>query len=71
MGGSHDMSEMHGDGGHNMSGGGHGSNMPSVTIAPGETETLAWTVPENADSLEYACNIPGHYESGMYGNFSF
>ena len=44
-------------------------SMPSVTIAPGEMATLVWTAPENVDDLEYACNIPGHYEAGMYGDF--
>ncbi|QTP58450.1 copper-binding protein [Billgrantia antri] len=58
----------HGDhGGHDMAEGEHGGNMPAVTIAPGETATLVWTAPEGASQLEYACNIPGHYEAGMVG----
>ena len=65
-GGGHDMSNMsHGDG-HDMA----SMDMAGVTIAPGETGTLLWSVPDNVNELEYACNIPGHYESGMYGNFS-
>ncbi|WP_287124728.1 plastocyanin/azurin family copper-binding protein [Chromohalobacter sp.] len=61
------MQEMsEGDGGHHMSEGSDG--MASVTIEPGETEELVWTVPDSVKNLEYACNIPGHYESGMYGN---
>ncbi len=65
-GGGHDMSNMsHGDG-HDMA----NMDMAGVTIAPGETGTLLWSVPDNVNELEYACNIPGHYESGMYGNFS-
>ena len=65
-GGGHDMSNMsHGDG-HDMA----SMNMVGVTIEPGETGTLLWSVPDNVNELEYACNIPGHYESGMYGNFS-
>tara|TARA_R100000687_G_scaffold18196_1_gene14707 strand:- start:472 stop:1011 length:540 start_codon:yes stop_codon:yes gene_type:complete len=76
-GGGHDMSNMaHGEG-HDMSnmsnGDGHdmaSMDMAGVTIAPGETGTLLWSVPDNVNELEYACNIPGHYESGMYGNFS-
>ncbi|MCO7248130.1 MULTISPECIES: cupredoxin domain-containing protein [Halomonadaceae] len=64
----HDMSNMSEGEGHDMS---DGSSMAAVTIAAGETESLLWRVPDNADELEYACNIPGHYESGMYGNFSF
>ncbi|WP_035583658.1 MULTISPECIES: cupredoxin domain-containing protein [unclassified Halomonas] len=65
--GDHDMSNMaHGES-HDMA----NMSMAGVTIAPGETGTLLWSVPDNANQLEYACNIPGHYESGMYGNFSF
>ncbi|MGS2745119.1 cupredoxin domain-containing protein [Halomonas sp. LS-001] len=63
---SHDMSDMSHGGGHDMA----NMSMAGVTIAPGETGTLLWSVPDNANELEYACNIPGHYESGMYGNFS-
>lgn len=51
-----------------MAGGEHGGSMPSVTIAPGDTAELLWTAPQNVDGLEYACNIPGHYEAGMSGN---
>jgi len=66
MGGGHGDG---GHGGHDMAEGEHGGGMPSVTIAPGETAELVWTAPESVDSLEYACNIPGHYEAGMSGNF--
>lgn len=72
------MLEMSNGDGHDMSNMAHGDNhemanmsMAGVTIAPGETGTLLWSVPDNANELEYACNIPGHYESGMYGNFTF
>lgn len=65
--GGHNMPNMsHGEGHHDMA----SMNMAGVTIAPGETGTLLWSVPDNVNELEYACNIPGHYESGMYGNFS-
>jgi uncharacterized cupredoxin-like copper-binding protein len=73
----HDMSNMSQDDGHDMAnmsqGEGHdmsSMSMAAVTIAPGETGSLLWSVPDNANELEYACNIPGHYESGMYGNFT-
>ena len=65
-GGGYDMSNMSHGGGHDMA----SMDMAGVTIAPGETGTLLWSVPDNVNELEYACNIPGHYESGMYGNFS-
>lgn len=36
-----------------------------VTVEPGETKVLIWTFTE-ARSAQIACNIPGHYESGMF-----
>tara|TARA_R110002049_G_scaffold277802_1_gene456380 strand:+ start:872 stop:1222 length:351 start_codon:yes stop_codon:yes gene_type:complete len=63
----HDMSNMSQGEGHDMA----NMSMAGVTIAPGDTGTLLWSVPDNTNELEYACNIPGHYESGMYGNFTF
>lgn len=71
------MREMGGHGGHgghgdhDMAEGEHGGHMPAVTIAPGETATLVWTVPEGISQLEYACNLPGHYEAGMAGKIDF
>lgn len=67
-----EMSDGHGGhGGHDMAEGEHGGQMPSITIAAGETKTLVWTAPSDVESLEYACNIPGHYEAGMYGDINF
>jgi uncharacterized cupredoxin-like copper-binding protein len=37
-----------------------------VYLKPGETKELIWTF-GNVAELEYACNVPGHYESGMHG----
>ena len=47
---------------------GHGMhNEPnSVLLEPGETAEIVWTFPTHA-LLEFACNVPGHYESGMVG----
>lgn len=54
---------------------GHGSmNMPgmkhddpnSVLVEPGKTGELTWTF-SRADNLEFACNVPGHYQAGMVG----
>ena len=42
----------------------------SVLVEPGKTRELVWTFTQATD-LEFACNIPGHYESGMVGNFRF
>jgi len=38
----------------------------SVLLEPGKTAEIIWTFPEDAE-LEFACNVPGHYESGMMG----
>jgi uncharacterized cupredoxin-like copper-binding protein len=40
----------------------------AVYLKPGETKELVWKF-ENVVELEYACNVPGHYESGMMGRF--
>lgn len=42
----------------------------SVMVAPGETKELVWKFSKTID-LEFACNIPGHYESGMVGKIEF
>ncbi len=58
-GGGHDMSNMsHGDG-HDMA----SMNMAGVTIEPGETGTLLWSVPDNVNELEYACNMTQTHET--------
>jgi len=41
-----------------------------VTVLPGETATLVWTF-ARAANLQFACDIPGHYEDGMHGTISF
>lgn len=48
----------------------HGPGGSAITIAPGETETLIWFF-EEAWEVEAACNIPGHYQSGMHSPVSF
>ena len=42
----------------------------SVLVGPGETKELVWTFSRAAD-LQFACNVPGHYESGMVGAIQF
>ena len=48
-----DMMKMHHDGN-------------SVLVEPGKTTELTWTF-GTATELEFACNMPGHYQSGMVG----
>ena len=38
----------------------------SVLLEPGESAEIVWSFPEAAE-LEFACNVPGHYDSGMMG----
>lgn len=40
----------------------------SVLIEPGTTQELIWTF-NKSTGLEFACNVPGHYQSGMVGKF--
>ncbi|MBC8445390.1 MAG: cupredoxin domain-containing protein [Rhodospirillaceae bacterium] len=42
----------------------------SKLLEPGETMEIIWKFSEEM-SLEFACNIPGHYDSGMAGIFNF
>ncbi len=51
----------------------HGSghdHANSLMLNPGEAGELTWTFAK-ADDLEFACNVPGHYQSGMVGKISF
>lgn len=41
-----------------------------VMVPPGETRELVWKFTK-AMQIEFACNVPGHYESGMQGKFDF
>ena len=47
---------------------GHGMHdeANSVLLEPGKSGEVIWTFPEHAE-LEFACNVPGHYETGMHG----
>lgn len=38
----------------------------SVLVEPGKTAELTWTFSCTRD-LEFACNVPGHYQAGMVG----
>lgn len=41
----------------------------SVLLEPGKTAEVIWKF-STAENIEFACNVPGHYESGMVGKFS-
>jgi uncharacterized cupredoxin-like copper-binding protein len=40
----------------------------SILLEPGKTGEIVWAFPK-ALALEFGCNIPGHYQSGMVGKF--
>ncbi|MEQ8318808.1 MAG: cupredoxin domain-containing protein [Rhodospirillales bacterium] len=48
---------------------GHGMHEEpnSLLLEPGKSGEIVWTFPDHAD-LEFACNVPGHYDSGMVGH---
>jgi uncharacterized cupredoxin-like copper-binding protein len=39
-----------------------------VTLMPGDTKELVWKFGKDTD-IEFACDLPGHYEQGMKGAF--
>ncbi len=41
----------------------------SILLAPGESKELTWTFSGDTE-LEFACNMPGHYQAGMVGEFT-
>ena len=41
----------------------------SVLVEPGKTVELTWTFTK-ATNLEFACNVPGHYQAGMVGKLT-
>ncbi|WP_415759909.1 copper-resistant cuproprotein CopI [Pseudomonas sp. LT1P18] len=55
-----------------MAGMGHGmkhDDPNSVLVEPGKTAEMTWTFTK-ATNLEFACNIPGHYQAGMVGKMT-
>ena len=38
----------------------------SVLLEPGKSAEIIWTFTTNTE-LEFACNVPGHYDAGMVG----
>ncbi|MEQ8504887.1 MAG: cupredoxin family protein [Rhodospirillales bacterium] len=63
---NHDKMKMdHGDG-HAMK---H-DDPNSILLEPGKSGEIIWKFTKPT-KLEFACNIPGHYESGMMGEIRF
>jgi uncharacterized cupredoxin-like copper-binding protein len=63
---NHDMMKMDMGGGKTME-----HNDPnSVLLEPGKSGEVVWTFTKAA-KIEFACNVPGHYDAGMMGNVQF
>ena len=58
----HEMMKMDMGGGQTM----EHDDPNSVLLEPGQSGEIIWTFASDAD-LEFACNVPGHYEAGMTG----
>jgi uncharacterized cupredoxin-like copper-binding protein len=50
---------------------GHGMHEEpnSVLLEPGDSAEIVWVFPDDGE-IEFACNVPGHYDAGMQGYFS-
>ena len=62
----HDMAHGAGTDGDASMGGMKHDDPNSVLVEPGKTAELTWTFAD-ATGLEFACNLPGHYQAGMVG----
>lgn len=63
---NHDMMEMDMGDGKSMK---H-DDPNSVLLEPGQSKEVVWKFTDQGD-IEFACNVPGHYQSGMYGEVNF
>ena len=63
---NHNMMKMDMGGGKTM----EHDDPNSVLLEPGQSEEVIWTFTEKSN-IEFACNVPGHYQAGMYGEVNF
>lgn len=63
---NHDMMEMDMGDGQSMK---H-DDPNSVLLEPGKSQEIIWKFSEKGN-IEFACNVPGHYQAGMYGDVKF
>ena len=65
-----DHSKMgHGGMDHGSMGGMQHDDPNMVMVQPGQRGELTWTFSGSA-SIEFACNVPGHYQAGMVGKLN-
>ncbi len=43
------------------------SDVATTLVSPGDSETIDFTVPDEAGTYEFYCSVPGHKEAGMEG----
>ncbi|CAM2823412.1 MULTISPECIES: plastocyanin/azurin family copper-binding protein [Pseudomonas] len=55
--------------GHGDMGGMKHDDPNSMLVEPGKTAELTWTFSKTG-ALEFACNLPGHYQAGMVGKLN-
>lgn len=60
---NHDRMAMDMGNGHSMK---H-DDPNSVLLEPGQSQELVWKF-SGQGNVEFACNVPGHYQAGMYGD---
>jgi len=63
---NHEMMKMDMGGGKTM----QHDDPNSVLLEPGKSGEVIWTFAKAAD-IEFACNVPGHYDAGMMGKIRF
>ncbi|MBM3106983.1 cupredoxin family protein [Pseudomonas sp. V1] len=68
MQGQMDHSSM-GHGGMQHGGGMKHEDPNTVMVDPGKRGELTWTFTQ-ATPIEFACNVPGHYQAGMVGKLT-
>ncbi|MBJ9975312.1 cupredoxin family protein [Pseudomonas sp. S75] len=62
-----EMAAMAAMGHEQMGHGAHGHDQGNtVLVQPGQRAELTWTFRKSAP-IEFACNVPGHYQAGMVG----
>lgn len=42
----------------------------SLLLEPGQRQEVVWKFADKGN-VEFACNVPGHYQAGMYGDVNF
>jgi len=63
---NHHMMDMDMGNGHSMK---H-DDPNSVLLEPGQSKEVVWKFSDKGN-IEFACNVPGHYQAGMYGDVNF